>query len=201
MPYPSKISVEQVAEAATSLAREAGLSAVGVRSVAERLGVRPTALYRYCSDGDGLMALVAERAASELADKAKAAVASAERRALGAAGAFRALASAYADFAAAEPGLYAALTTDTSRSSWAAQPGVERKALWNLVLRVVGGLTNNLDDTGAAVAAWSFLHGFASLRAAGLFGGSGPRDGFERGLAALIAGLVPPQSRQHATAN
>jgi hypothetical protein len=137
------------------------------------------------------MALVAEHSALELATQAKAAVAIAEDRALGPDGAFRALASAYADFAAAEPGLYAALTTDTSGSTWAAQPGVERKALWNLVLKVVGRLTNDSDDTGAAVAAWSFLHGFASLRAAGMFGSSGPRDGFERGLAALIAGLKP----------
>ncbi len=189
MPYPSKISVEQVADAATALAREGGLPAVGVRSVAERLGVRPTALYRYCTDGDGLMALIAERAASQLAGQARAAVAVAEHRALGADGTFKALARAYADFATAEPGLYAALTTDTSGSTWSAQPGVERKALWNLVLQVVGRLTNNPDDTGAAVAAWSFLHGFASLRAAGMFGSSGPRDGFERGLAALIAGL------------
>lgn len=118
-------------------------------------------------------------------------MAAAEQRGLGAAGAFEALAGAYAEFAAAEPGLYAALTTDTSRSSWAAQPGVERKALWNLVLQVVGRLTNNPDDTGAAVAAWSFLHGFASLRAAGMFGSSGPWDGFARGLAALTAGLKP----------
>ncbi len=147
------------------------------------------------------MALIAERAASELANKAKAAVASADHAAQGAAGALRALASAYADFAAAEPGLYAALTTDTSGSTWAAQPGVERKALWNLLLQVVGRLTNNPDDTGAAVAAWSFLHGYASLRAAGMFGSSGPRDGFDRGLAALIAGLAPLQSRQHANAN
>ncbi len=191
MPYPSKISVEQIADAAASLAREAGLSYVGVRSVAERLQVRPTALYRYCCDVDGLMALIAEFAAAELAGQARAAVAAAEQRGLGAAGAFEALAGAYAEFAAAEPGLYAALTTDTSRSSWAAQPGVERKALWNLVLQVVGRLTNNPDDTGAAVAAWSFLHGFASLRAAGMFGSSGPRDGFARGLAALTAGLKP----------
>jgi AcrR family transcriptional regulator len=191
MPYPSKISVEQVAEAAAALAREGGLSAVGVRSVAKRLNVRPTALYRYCTDGEGLVALVAEHAASQLAGQAKAAVAVAEHRALGADGAFKALATAYAEFATAEPGLYAALTTDTSGSTWSAQPGVERKALWHLVLQVVGRLTNNPDDTGAAVAAWSFLHGFASLRAAGMFGSSGPRDGFERGLAALIAGLKP----------
>ena len=191
MPYPSKISVEQIADAAASLAREAGLSSVGIRSVAERLQVRPTALYRYCYDVDGLMALIAELAAAELAGQARAAVAAAEQRGLGAAGAFEALAGAYAEFAAAEPGLYAALTTDTSRSSWAAQPGVERKALWNLVLQVVGRLTNNPDDTGAAVAAWSFLHGFASLRAAGMSGSSGHRDGFARGLAALTAGLKP----------
>ena len=41
--------------------------------------------------------------------------------------------------------------------------------------------TGKADDTGAAVAFWAFLHGFATLEAAGQFRASGPSGGYEGG--------------------
>lgn len=199
MPYPSKLSLDAIADAAVRIVEERGLSALGVRSVAESLAVRPTALYRYCSDYDGLVSLVSEYAAGLLRQRALRALEQTPTPS-GADHALGVMAFAYRKFAEQHPALYGALVTDTTRSSWKAQGGAARKALWDLLLQVVGGVTGDPDDTGAAVAVWSFLHGFAHLREAGLFGASGPRDGFERGLAALMAGLRTgsPQQRRAA---
>lgn len=194
MAYPSKLSTEIIAAAAVDIALTDGLPALGVRPVAERLGVRPSALYRYCSDADGLLALVADSAAGQLLDLAQDYTAQASRAGGGPGDAFLAMAQAYVDFAAKSPGLYAAITRDTSRSAWVAQPTAARKALWNFVLRIVAALTGDDDDTDAAVATWSFLHGFADLRSAGLFGASGPKGGFARGIQALRMGLQQPAS-------
>ncbi len=186
MAYPAKLSVEVITEAAAAVIHESGIDALGVRPVAERLGVRPSALYRYCGDGLGLVGLVAEHAAESLHDKVVRAMRSAARVETHERAAFAALASSYRQFARQQPALYAAMTTDTSKSSWTEQPGARRKALWNLLLDVVGKLSGNADDTSAAVAAWSFLHGFAALEMANLFGDSGPRDGFAMGVQALL---------------
>jgi AcrR family transcriptional regulator len=194
MAYPSKLSIEIVAAAAVDIVRTGGLPALGVRPVADRLGVRPSALYRYCVDVDGLLALVADAAAAQLLELAQDSAAQAHRTGRGPAAAFDAMAQAYVEFAAKSPGLYAAITRDTSTSAWAGQPTAARKALWNFVLRVVATLTGSDDDTDAAVATWSFLHGFADLRAAGLFGASGPKGGFARGVKALRMGLAQPAS-------
>jgi hypothetical protein len=94
-------------------------------------------------------------------------------------------------FAAERPALYALLTTPAAPG----QPGAERKALWNRLLAVVGALTGDVDDTDAAVAAWAFLHGYAALGAAGLYGASGPRGGLARGVAALARGLARDPGR------
>ncbi len=192
MAYPSKLSTEIIAAAAVEIALSDGLPALGVRPVAERLGVRPSALYRYCIDADGLLALVSDASAGQLLDLAQAYAAQARRAGGGPVAEFEAMAQAYVEFAAKSPGLYAAITRDTSTSAWVDQPTAARKALWTFVLRIVGALTGAEDDTDAAVATWSFLHGFADLRAAGLFGASGPKGGFARGVRALRLGLQQP---------
>jgi AcrR family transcriptional regulator len=189
MAYPSKISLVAITEAAVRVATSGGYRALGVRPVADALGVRPSALARYCRDYDGLVALVAEHAATALTAAATARLDRLTERTADSGYALLALADAYRVYAQTQPALYAALMTDTSRSAWTGQQGSARKALWGLLLQVVGDLTGDPDDTGAAVAVWSFLHGFADLAESGLFGESGPRDGFERGLGALVAGL------------
>ena len=52
------------------------------------------------------------------------------------------------------------------------------------------------DDTAAALATWSFLHGYAVLEHSGAFGASGPKGALERGLTAFLMNfrLSPPAS-------
>lgn len=122
---------------------------------------------------------MAELVAGELAGRMEGA-----RKGRRGAGAVRAVAGEYLEFSRVEPALFGLLV---------AQPGTgerpEAKRLWNLLLAVLEPVTGKADDTGAAVAFWAFLHGFATLEAAGQFGASGPRGGYERGVAALLAGL------------
>jgi AcrR family transcriptional regulator len=190
MAYPSKISLPAITQAAVHVATTAGFEALGVRAVADVLGVRPSALSRYCGDYAGLISLVAEHAAGELITLARGSMDGLPAGERHPERPFIAMAQAYRAFAESQPALYAALVSDTTGSTWPHQQGSARKALWELLLRVVGELTGDADDTGAAVAVWSFMHGFAHLHHAGLFGASGPRDGFDRGIAALVVGLT-----------
>jgi TetR/AcrR family tetracycline transcriptional repressor len=56
---PPRISREQIIEAAVSLSREVGLAELRMSAVAERLGVRPSALNYYFSDRAELIELAA----------------------------------------------------------------------------------------------------------------------------------------------
>ena len=182
MAYPSKISRESVVGAALALLQRDGRAALGMRAVAEALGVRPASLYKHVGGLAGLHALVAEDAALAMRRALDAAHAAAPDAAAG----LRAVAAAYVEFARQHPHLYALL----AEAGVPAAPGVERKALWNALLAVVGALTGDPDDTAGAVAVWAFLHGFVALEQAGMYGASGPRDGLARGLDALARGLA-----------
>lgn len=59
----------------------------------------------------------------------------------------------------------------------------------DLILRIVGEVMKCPDDTAAAVAAWSLLHGFAVLAMTGQFGAGGPKRGFEVRAEAMPPGL------------
>ena len=189
MAYPSKLSRDAVVDAALALVEREGRPALGMRAVAGVLGVRPASLYKHVGDLAGLEALVAECAATALAAEIDAALARVASVPAGKGGdpavGLRATADAYVRFAHGRPALYGLLADATVQ----ARPGEARKALWNRLLAVVGALTGDADDTGGAVAVWAFLHGFVALGAAGLYGASGPHDGFARGVAALAAGL------------
>jgi AcrR family transcriptional regulator len=62
----SRLDREAVVRAAIALADERGLEAVGVRQVAERLGVTPMALYRHVGGKDGLLDGVADALYAEI---------------------------------------------------------------------------------------------------------------------------------------
>src|ERR1700693_2866625 len=62
----SRLDRDAVVRAAIALADERGLAAVGVRQVAERLGVTPMALYRHVGDKDGLFDCVADALYAEI---------------------------------------------------------------------------------------------------------------------------------------
>lgn len=191
MAYPAKLSRASVVAAALALVDQHGRAALGMRAVAEALGVRPASLYKHVGDLAGLEALLAEAAAAALADAIDGTLAALASAAdAPAAAALRAVATAYVRFAHECPARYALLTTAAAPGGRdTGHPGDERKALWTRLLAVVGALTGDPDDTAAAVATWAFLHGFVTLEQAGLYGASGPRGGLPRGVDALAQGL------------
>lgn len=181
MPYPTKLTAEQILEAALTLFRAGGAEALSMRLLAERLGVRPSSLYRYYPDRDTLVGALRDLAIRDL----HAAIRHAAQD-LPPEVAFMAAAQSYLGYARAHPHLYSLVLTPKATYT-ATGPG---KRLWDEVLNIIGALTGDPDDTAAAVAFWALLHGFALLERSGQFGPSGPRGGFERGLEALRLGFT-----------
>lgn len=181
MPQPAKTSRAEILDNALRLLEDEGLSALSMRTLADRVGVRASSLYRHYSSRDGLEQAMADQGFRLLTADLERAV---RGHAPGAA--MREAARAYMAFAHDRPGLYDLMLAP--RAPDTGGPGPE-KDLWNLALKVVGEVMGQEDDTAAAVAFWSFLHGYAGLERAGQFGLSGPRGALERGVEALIAGL------------
>lgn len=196
MVYPAKLSLNAILDAAEQILDMQGVAALGMRSVAEQLGVRATSLYKHVGDLAGLQERLAERFAEQLTARLSSAL-STERAASAhddsprpaPPAALSVVAREYLMFASEHAARYQLLTTEFVAGERDPAPRVARKALWNLLLGAVGELTHDPDDTSAAVATWAYLHGFVALQQAGLFGASGPRDGFERGISALLRGL------------
>lgn len=177
MPFPKKISNEAILEHALQIVRADGLAALSMRELAASLGVQASSLYRHYQGREDLEAALAGRAAAEL--EARMRIASQGRSPEDA---FRAVGWEYVRFAREDEALFELLIGPHD-------PGPEGNSLWNLILRVVAGITGDPDDTSSAVAVWSFLHGFAVLDQSGQFGASGPQQGYLTGIEALIAGL------------
>ena len=181
MPYPTKLTAEQILAAALTLFQTGGDEALSMRLLAERLGVRPSSLYRYYPERGALVEALEHHALREL--HAALRDATSDKRP---AAAFVAAAHGYLAYARTQPHLYSLLFAP--KAPYTAEPG-PGKNLWNDLLRIVGALTGDPDDTAAAVAFCAFLHGYALLESSGQFGLSGPRGGFERGLEALQLGF------------
>ncbi len=177
MPFAAKTSREAILAAALELVRRQGLPALGMRPVAAELGLQAPSLYRHFAGEEALRQALAEEAARLLLGRL--------RRTRSFAGAL----AAYASFAQDESGLYLLLHAEGY-----AEPNVERRELWKFLLALVAPLTGDPDDTAAAVAVWSFLHGYCVLAGQGLFGDSGPRGGFARGVRLLERGLKEQNS-------
>jgi AcrR family transcriptional regulator len=168
---------------------------LSLRAVASELGVKAPSLYRYFADKEALELAVSEviwnlmleelQHASEPSD--------ADVR-------FRIMADAYLSFARKRFSLYSFVLQKRS-GSYGSKTG---KAVWNLLLDATSCVSGQPDNTAAAVAVWSFLHGYATLEHLGAFGASGPKGGLERGLEAFLsdfrnrAQLEEKHSRQSA---
>ena len=182
MPYPTKLTAEQILGAALALFQTGGDEALSMRLLAERLKVRPSSLYRYYPERGALVEALEQHAIRELHAALRDAAADKRPDA-----AFVAAAHSYLAYARAQPHLYSLLFAP--KAPYTAEPG-PGKDLWNELLRLVGALTGNPDDTAAAVAFCAFMHGFALLESSGQFGLSGPQGGLERGLEALQLGFA-----------
>ena len=181
MPYPTKLTYETIFEAALRLFETGGSDALSMRPLADALGVRPSSLYRYFPERDALLGALETHATRKLHQ-----VLSASTRNLTPTDAFFAAAHSYLNYTRAHPQLYSLLARP--REPYVAEPG-PGKDLWNEILKIVGAVTGKPDDTAGAVAFWAYLHGFALLEQSGQFGKSGPQDGFDRGLEALLSGF------------
>ena len=153
---------ERVVDAAVDVLVERGRpDAVALAEVADRLGIRTQSLYAHVDGADGLrreLALRGLRALTERLNDAAAGRAGAD--------AIEAIVRAWVDFAAEQPGLYAAsLRPPGDDAELAAAIEAATRPL-NLVFRSYG-----LDDDTARHwhrLIFSTVHGFSVLRADGL---------------------------------
>lgn len=183
MAYPSKLTPERILQAALPLLESGGPEALNMRLLAAQLGVQASSLYRHYPDRTALLAAVEDHTTVAL----HRAMLQAGGRATTPGARLEAAAHAYLAFAAAHPHLYALLLAP--RLPAAATPGAG-KDLWNLVLRLVGEVSGDTDDTARTVALWAYLHGSALMTLNGLLGLSGDRGGFQLGLQTLVGGFA-----------
>ena len=186
MPYPAKTSLDTIVAAALKLLETRGPAALSMRTLASELGVNASSLYHHVPNRAALEAALAEEGARALLTQLGAHAEVVKQP-------LTSVAQVYLAFARERPALYDLMFAP--RPPAAAEPGAS-KDLWNFVLARVGEVTGRADDTAAAVAFWSFLHGFVSLERSGLFGLSGARGGLELGLQAFFLGLPKVEGRE-----
>lgn len=188
MAHPKLLSSEQISQTALRLVEHGDVDGLSLRAVAAELGVRAPSLYRYFADKEALEIAVAEEIVGIMLVKFRTAVKAPDPETR-----FRRVAETYLRFARERFPLYAFVIQDRI----ARYPSAAGKDLWNILLDAASGVSGQADDTAAAVATWSFLHGYATLERSGAFGASGPKGGLERGIEAFLnsfrAGSTEPR--------
>ncbi len=179
MAYPNLLSSAGILKKAVHMVEHDGADGLSLRAVASALGVKAPSLYRYFPHKEALEIAVAEQVFSAMLQEIRVAAATAnpENR-------FRETVDAYLRFARERFRLYSFLMENRLPETYVSTTG---KAVWNLLLEAVSGVSGEPDDTAAAVAIWSFLHGYVTLEHVGAFGASGPKGGLERGVEAFLS--------------
>ncbi|MFJ9003755.1 TetR/AcrR family transcriptional regulator [Streptomyces canus] len=144
----------QIATAARELLEESGPTALTLRALADRLGIKAPSLYKHFPDKQ---AVEVELIAQMLEESAEA-LESAEQRAPGS---LPALAEAYRTYALAHPHLYC-LSTERPLPRPALPAGLEDRAAMPL-MRACDG------DLDLARSVWAFAHGMVILEIHGRF--------------------------------
>ena len=191
MAYPKLLSSADILKTAIKLLEHDDADGLSLRAVASKLGVKAPSLYRYFPHKEALEMAVAEEVLSALRSELQSASENPDPDTR-----FRLMAGAYLRFARERFPLYALIVQNRIPGTYGSKAG---KAVWNLLVEVTSAISGQNDDTAAAVATWSFLHGYATLEHSGAFGASGPRDGLERGLEAFLGSFrdsVPPVRKQ-----
>ncbi|WP_210497391.1 TetR/AcrR family transcriptional regulator [Microvirga antarctica] len=193
---------EALIEAAQRFIAERGLGGFTLADAAKLVGVTPAALYRHFRGRDALVAEVAFRGFTQLAERLG--------RALNSEGTplerFTRMGEIYLTFAEQEPGFYAAMfapqnqpATDEPAGCGVTGPPSQQTAFDFLVKALSDtfpeGFTS-VDVRFIAVEVWALSHGLAMLSAAGqLPKGPGLPDKFEllrAGVLALVHGARRP---------
>ena len=186
MAYPKLLSSADILKTAVNLVECGDADGLSLRAVASALGVKAPSLYRYFPHKEALEVAVAEEIFSLMLREFRAASESADPETR-----FRRLTDAYLRFAREQFPLYAFVLQSRLPEKYGSKAG---KAVWNLLLEAASGVSGQPDDTAAAVATWSFVHGYATLEHSGAFGASGPKGGLERGVEALLSNFRSAQS-------
>jgi AcrR family transcriptional regulator len=192
MVYPKLLSSADILETAVQMVEHDGADGLSLRAVASALGVKAPSLYRYFPHKEALEVAVAEEIWNVVLGELQAASANADPDTR-----FRRTAGAYLRFARERFSLYTFVVQNGLSKTYGSKAS---KAVWNLLLEAASGVSGQPDDTAAAVAVWSFLHGYATLEHAGAFGASGPKGGLERGLEAFLSNFrnrARPVRREH----
>jgi AcrR family transcriptional regulator len=181
---------EQLLQATAEVLDEVGdADRVSVRAIARRAGVSPTALYLHFPDRDALVdaavdagfkafnAALLEAAAGEREPRAR----------------LEAMGRAYLAFSERQPALYTILFS-ARRPLAGVLPGVDRNQGFAGLVALLQAIDRRLADDHeeareVALALWSSLHGFATLRTARPhFGWAAAEDYVRRIIAAYVPG-------------
>ena len=177
MAHPKLLSSSDILETAMRLIEHADVDGLSLRAVASKLGVKAPSLYRYFPDKEALELALAEMIWNLMREELRNAPETDDANVR-----FRAMVDAYLSFARERFSLYSFVLQNRPKR-YGSKAG---KAVWNLLLDAASGISGQPDDTAAAVAVWSFLHGYATLEHLGAFGASGPKGGLERGIEAFV---------------
>jgi AcrR family transcriptional regulator len=179
MAYPKLLSSADILKTAVHLVEHGEADGLSLRAVASALGVKAPSLYRYFPHKEALEVAVAEEILNLMLREFRTEPESADPETR-----FRRLTDAYLRFARKRFPLYSFVVQSRLPEKYNSKVG---KAVWNLLIEAASGVSGQPDDTAAAVATWSFLHGYATLEHSGAFGTSGPKGGLERGVEALLS--------------
>ncbi|MET9907307.1 TetR/AcrR family transcriptional regulator [Streptomyces sp. NPDC006476] len=144
----------EIAAVARDILEDSGPTALTMRALADRLGIKAPSLYKHFPDKN---ALEVELIAQMLEESAAALEAAEEREP----GSLTALADAYRAYALSHPHLYC-LATERPLPRAALPPGLEDRAAMPL-MRACGG------DLDTARSLWAFAHGMVILEIHGRF--------------------------------
>jgi len=186
MAYTKQLSPSEIVKVAMEMVEREDTEGISLRAVASALGVKAPSLYRYFSTKNALEMAVAEGVLRSMYTELVCAGAQPDPETR-----FKEMAVAYLRFARTRYALYSFLMQGRLHGAYGSQAG---KEVWNLLLESASQISGRPDDTSAAVATWSFLHGYATLEHAGGFGKSGPHGGLELGLRAFLDGFANRQS-------
>ena len=178
MPYPKFLSPEEILKTAVHFVEHGDVDGLSLRAVAAELGVKAPSLYRYFADKGALENAVAEAILHLMLVELQTICASRTPEAR-----FRRMVEVYLRFARDRFPLYTFVVQHNHPKRYASGKG---KAVWDLIVHTASAVSEQPDDTAAAVATWAFLHGYATLEHAGAFGPSGPQGGLERGIEAFV---------------
>jgi AcrR family transcriptional regulator len=161
--------------AAVALVERSGEAAFSLREAAREVGVSPNAAYRHFDDKSALLGAAAAEGFAKLAKRMRRAMDRSAENAFGeglAIARFKAVGRAYVEFAAEHPELFrlmfGACGASPEGASSAAPGEPQGETPWTLLSRCLDALVEDgvlapERRPGAELAAWSVVHGFASL--------------------------------------